>query len=66
MTDREAKLLDSLKIQLDIDTISDALYDALLVAFRREMGRRGLDPNDYHYEDWVVIGKAIKHKDDES
>ena len=55
-----------MKIQWDIDTMDDALYDALLAAFRREMGRRGLDPNDYHYEDWVVIGKAIKHKDDES
>lgn len=55
-----------MKIQLDIDTISDALYDALLAGFRREMERRGLDPNDYHYEDWVVIGKAIKHKEDKT
>jgi len=47
-----------MKIQLDIDTMDDALYDALLAAFREKAKEQGLDPDAYRFDEWVVSCKA--------
>jgi len=47
-----------MKIQLDIDTISDALYDALLAAFREKAKEQGFDPDACMFGEWVVSCKA--------
>jgi len=50
-----------MKIRLDIDTISDALYDALLAAFREEAKKQGLDAFDLSLDEWEVTCE-VEHK----
>ena len=49
-----------MKIQLDIDTMDDALYDALLAAFRNEAAKQNLQPeSDLYFDEWVVSCVAM-------
>ena len=54
-----------IEISLDTGKISDSLYATLLVAFRKEIEKRGLDPSDYFYSYLVITGRATKLKDKE-
>ena len=57
--------MNRIEISLDTGKISDTLYATLLVAFRNEIKKRGLDPSDYFYGHWVITGRATKLKDEE-
>ena len=49
-----------MKIQLDIGTMDDALYDALLAAFRNEAAKQNLQPeSDLYFDEWVVSCVAM-------
>ena len=49
-----------MKIRLDIDTMDDALYDALLAAFRNEAAKQNLQPeSDLYFDEWVVSCVAM-------
>lgn len=50
------------KVTLDIDTMDEDLYDALLSAFRAEIKRRGLEPEgvDLYLDRWEVSCTAFR------
>lgn len=50
-----------MKIRLDIDMISEDLWDALFEGFREEMRRQGLDPDKFSQDQWEVTCE-VEHK----
>lgn len=50
------------KVTLDLDTMDEDLYDALLSAFRAEIKRRGLEPEgvDLYLDRWEVSCTAFR------
>jgi len=50
--------MSRIEIKLDVSTMDDALYDALLAAFRAKAKAQGLDPDACMFGEWVVSCKA--------
>lgn len=49
---------EGVEIQLDVSSIEEPLYDALLAAFRAEAVKRGLTIDTHIFEDWRVVCRA--------
>ena len=46
--------MSRIEIKLDVSTMDDALYDALLAAFREEAKKQGIDPEGVFFWEWIV------------
>jgi hypothetical protein len=54
--------LRKIPISLDISTIDEETYDAVLEEFRLVIARMGHDPDKFHFDDWRITCVAKEDK----